>query len=181
MGYDIPHDRATLEYQYPSDCFTWRWPDRELHVYFNEVWNRSSCILLVLVYLIDLASVQLAVTTLFRESIWCHLYKICIVHVSFHFMRQISLKQKNCLKHQIKAQALPLYLCFTNKSLFQGALFLFFAGRIEEVRGNISEVRGNIYMYLTEFFAILIYNLLDELARVAFLLSYSILWCHVII
>ena len=37
MRYDVLHDRATLEYQYPSDCFTWRWPDRELHVYFNEV------------------------------------------------------------------------------------------------------------------------------------------------
>ena len=36
---------------------------------------------------------------------------------------------------------------FTNKSLFQGALFLFFAGRIEEVRGNISEVCGNIISY----------------------------------
>ena len=37
MRYDVPHDRATLEYQYPGDCFTWRWPDIELHVYFNEV------------------------------------------------------------------------------------------------------------------------------------------------
>ena len=35
--YDVPHDWATLEYQYPADCFTWRWPDRELHAYFNEV------------------------------------------------------------------------------------------------------------------------------------------------
>ena len=41
MHYNVPHVRATLEYQYPSNCFTWRWPDRELHVYFNEVWNGS--------------------------------------------------------------------------------------------------------------------------------------------
>ena len=37
MRYDILHDGATLEYQYISDCFTWCWPDREIHVYFNEV------------------------------------------------------------------------------------------------------------------------------------------------
>ena len=33
MRYDVLHDRATMEYQYPGDCFIWRWPDRELHVY----------------------------------------------------------------------------------------------------------------------------------------------------
>ena len=37
MRYDVPRDRATLEYQYPGDCFMWRRPDRELHVYFDEV------------------------------------------------------------------------------------------------------------------------------------------------
>ena len=37
MRYDVPHERATLEYQYPGDCFMWRQPDRKLHVYFNEV------------------------------------------------------------------------------------------------------------------------------------------------
>ena len=37
MRYDVPHDRAAVEYQYVGVCFMWRWPDRELHVYFNEV------------------------------------------------------------------------------------------------------------------------------------------------
>ena len=37
MRYDILHDYVTLEYQYLGDCFMWRWPDRKLHVYFNEV------------------------------------------------------------------------------------------------------------------------------------------------
>ena len=30
MLYDVPHDLSTLEYEYPSDCFTWRWPDGNL-------------------------------------------------------------------------------------------------------------------------------------------------------
>ena len=30
MRYDVLHDHATLEYQYPSDCFTWCWPGGHL-------------------------------------------------------------------------------------------------------------------------------------------------------
>ena len=58
MRYDVPHDRATLEYQYPSDCFSWRWPDRELSVNFEREFMYFAG---KLVYLIVLASNQLAV------------------------------------------------------------------------------------------------------------------------
>ena len=43
MRYDVPHDRAALEYQYLGVCFMRRWLDRELHVYFNEVGVHVFC------------------------------------------------------------------------------------------------------------------------------------------
>ena len=64
MCNDVPHDRATLEYQYPSDCFMWRRPDRELHVQCIFQWSLEREFMYFagkLVYLIVRASNQLAV------------------------------------------------------------------------------------------------------------------------
>ena len=71
MRYGVPHDHAALEYQYLSVCFMWRRPDRELHVYFNEVWNRSSYFAGKLVYLIVLPSNQLAINPCEKFPIYC--------------------------------------------------------------------------------------------------------------
>ena len=55
MDYDVPPDRATLEYQYLSDCFTWRWPDGN---YMNISFEREFMYFArKLMYFIVLASV----------------------------------------------------------------------------------------------------------------------------
>ena len=56
MCYDVPHDRATLEYQLPSDCFMCRRPDRELHVLKA---NMNSYILLQMAAIFFLSSFYL--------------------------------------------------------------------------------------------------------------------------
>ena len=64
MRYDVPHDRSTLEYQYPwaNDCFMWRRPDRDLYTCIFQ-WSLEREFMYFagkLVYLIVLASVYLA-------------------------------------------------------------------------------------------------------------------------
>ena len=68
MRYDVPHDRAALEYQYLSVCFMWRRPDRELHVYFQWSLEREFMYFAgKLVYLIVLPSNQLAINSYARN------------------------------------------------------------------------------------------------------------------
>ena len=70
MCYDVPRDRATLEYQYSGDWFMWRRPDRELHdcIFRWSLEREFMYFAGKLVYLIVRASNQLAVNKLLFSS-----------------------------------------------------------------------------------------------------------------
>ena len=82
MRYDVPHDRAALEYQYLGVCFMWRWPDRwSLEREFMYFAGK-------LVYLIVLPSNQLAIIDgqyNIKQTVQCNLIKLG-THVLFKLM-----------------------------------------------------------------------------------------------
>ena len=81
MRYNVLYDHATLEYQYPSDCFMWRWPDRELHVWSLE--REFMYFAGKLVNLIILPSNQLAV----KDTCIC---EILMLVVALRIIRKLA-------------------------------------------------------------------------------------------